>query len=89
MKRALVIYSGGMDTTVCLGLLKEEGYGDIHAVTVDVGQSSDDIANAEERAATLSVTSTSNAGPGSLRDAVLNATSGDTIVFDCSVVGTI
>lgn len=58
MKRALVIYSGGLDTTVCLALLKEEGYGDIHAVTVDVGQPSDDIAQAESRAAQMSVTQT-------------------------------
>ncbi len=56
MRRALLIYSGGLDTTVCLGLLKEEGYDDIHAVTVDVGQSSEDISNAEERAAALGVT---------------------------------
>lgn len=54
MKKALVIYSGGLDTTVCIPLLREEGYTDIHTVTVDVGQPAEDIAQAEERAAFLS-----------------------------------
>ena len=34
-------------------------------------------------AATLTVTSTADAGPGTLRDAVTTSASGDTIVFDC------
>ncbi|MCC6351712.1 MAG: argininosuccinate synthase, partial [Fimbriimonadaceae bacterium] len=38
MKKALVIYSGGLDTTVCVPLLREEGYDSISTVTVDVGQ---------------------------------------------------
>lgn len=53
MKRALVIYSGGLDTTVCIPLLKEEGYEQIYTVTVDVGQPEADIQQAEERAAFL------------------------------------
>ncbi len=53
MKKALVIYSGGLDTTVILPLLKEEGFSEIHTVTVDVGQPSADIQQAEERAAIL------------------------------------
>jgi argininosuccinate synthase len=53
MKRAIVIYSGGLDTTVCIPLLKEEGYGEIHTVTIDVGQPDEDIRQAEERAAFL------------------------------------
>ncbi|MDQ2987405.1 MAG: argininosuccinate synthase [Armatimonadota bacterium] len=54
--RALVIYSGGLDTTVILALLKEEGWRDIHAVTIDVGQPSEDLRQAEIRAAHLGVT---------------------------------
>ncbi|MBN1450601.1 MAG: hypothetical protein JW963_06260 [Anaerolineales bacterium] len=38
-------------------------------------------------AATLTVTNTNNNGPGSLRDAILNANSGDTIVFDAALSG--
>jgi len=53
MKRALVIYSGGLDTTVCIPLLKEEGFDEISTVTIDVGQPADDIKQAEERAAVL------------------------------------
>lgn len=53
MKRALVIYSGGLDTTVCIPLLREEGFGEIHTVTVDVGQPAEDIRQAEARAEIL------------------------------------
>jgi len=53
MKRALVIYSGGLDTTVCIPLLKEEGFDQISTVTIDVGQPAEDIKQAEERAAFL------------------------------------
>lgn len=55
-ERALVIYSGGLDTTVILALLKEEGWGEIHAVTIDVGQPSEDLRQAESRAAYMGVT---------------------------------
>lgn len=48
--KALVIYSGGLDTTVCIPVLREEGFTEIHTVTVDVGQPAADIAQAEERA---------------------------------------
>lgn len=51
--KALVVYSGGLDTTVCVPFLKSEGYSEVHTVTVDVGQPADDIAMAEERAATM------------------------------------
>src|SRR5579862_3314786 len=53
MKRALVIYSGGLDTTVCIPLLREEGFDEISTVTIDVGQPAEDIKQAEERAAFL------------------------------------
>jgi argininosuccinate synthase len=53
LKRALVIYSGGLDTTVCIPLLKEEGFDEIYTVTVDVGQPEEDIRQAEARAKAL------------------------------------
>lgn len=53
MPTALIIYSGGLDTTVCIPLMREEGFDRILTVTVDVGQPADDIAIASERAAQL------------------------------------
>ncbi|MEQ1821226.1 MAG: argininosuccinate synthase [Fimbriimonadaceae bacterium] len=53
MKTAIVIFSGGLDTTVCVPVLKEEGFEKIYTVTIDVGQPSDDIAQAEHRASLL------------------------------------
>ncbi len=53
MKKALVVYSGGLDTTVIIPVLKAEGYDEVHTVTVDVGQPASDIAQAAERAAIL------------------------------------
>jgi len=51
--KALVVYSGGLDTTVCIPVLKSEGYDVVHTVTVDVGQPAADVAQAEERAKIL------------------------------------
>jgi argininosuccinate synthase len=53
MKTAIVIFSGGLDTTVCIPVLKEEGFEKIYTVTIDVGQPADDIAQAEHRASVL------------------------------------
>ena len=53
MKKALIIYSGGLDTTVCIPLMREAGFDQIVTVTVDVGQPSADIETAAERARTL------------------------------------
>ncbi len=53
MKTALIIYSGGLDTTVCIPLMREEGFDRIVTVTVDVGQPAEDIAQAAERAKAL------------------------------------
>lgn len=53
MKKALIIYSGGLDTTVCVPLMRERGFEEIHTVTIDVGQPAEDIAQASERAAIL------------------------------------
>ncbi len=53
MKRALVIYSGGLDTTVCVPLMRERGFDAISTVTIDVGQPLEDIDQATERARIL------------------------------------
>ncbi len=41
MKRCVLAYSGGLDTSVILGWLMEEGY-EVHAVYVDLGQPCED-----------------------------------------------
>lgn len=53
MKKALIVFSGGLDTTVCVPLMRERGFEQIVTVTVDVGQPGDDIAQANERARIL------------------------------------
>lgn len=50
----VLVYSGGLDTSVCIPLMREEyGFERIVTVTVDVGQPAEDIRQAEERARTL------------------------------------
>jgi argininosuccinate synthase len=47
-------FSGGLDTTVCVPLLKEEyGYGEVIGVVVDVGQPDAEFVEARETAAVL------------------------------------
>lgn len=54
MKTVVLVYSGGLDTSVCIPLMKEQyGFDKIVTVTVDVGQPQADIDQAEERARTL------------------------------------
>ena len=54
MKKVVLAYSGGLDTSVCIPMMKEEyGFDHVITVTADVGQPADDIRQAEERAAAL------------------------------------
>ncbi|MCE8424521.1 MAG: argininosuccinate synthase [Candidatus Methanoperedens sp.] len=55
MKKAALAYSGGLDTSVCIPLLKEKYDCDyIITVTVDVGQPQKDIEQAEKKAEKIS-----------------------------------
>lgn len=50
----VLVYSGGLDTSVCIPLMREEyGFDHIVTVTVDVGQPAEDIRQAEDRARAL------------------------------------
>jgi argininosuccinate synthase len=54
MKKIVLVYSGGLDTSVCIPMLREEyGYDEIVTVTVDVGQPAEDVRQAEEKARAL------------------------------------
>lgn len=54
MKKVVLVYSGGLDTTVCIPMMREEyGYDQVITVTVDVGQPAEDIRDAGERAKAL------------------------------------
>lgn len=54
MKTAILVYSGGLDTTVCIPLMREMyGFDHVVTVTVDVGQPQEDVADAAERAKIL------------------------------------
>src|SRR6186997_1141623 len=51
MATVVLVYSGGLDTSVCIPLMKEEyGFDHVVTVTVDVGQPQADIQQAEDRA---------------------------------------
>ncbi len=53
-KKVLLVYSGGLDTSICIPLMREEyGYQGVVTVTVDVGQDPADIQQAEEKAKIL------------------------------------
>lgn len=54
MSKVLLVYSGGLDTSVCIPLMRQEyGYKDVITVTVDVGQPQADIQQAAEKAKIL------------------------------------
>ncbi|MCB0825656.1 MAG: argininosuccinate synthase [Armatimonadetes bacterium] len=53
MPHALIIYSGGLDTTVCIPLMRDRGADRISTVTIDVGQPADDVNMASDRARQL------------------------------------
>jgi argininosuccinate synthase len=54
MKKVILIYSGGLDTSVCIPILREEyGFEEIITVTVDVGQPEKEIKEAEKKARKL------------------------------------
>lgn len=55
MKKVVLAYSGGLDTSVCIPLLREHyGYEQVITVVVDVGQPESDIESATQRAVALS-----------------------------------
>jgi argininosuccinate synthase len=54
MKKIVLVYSGGLDTSVCIPMLREEyDYDHLVTVTVDVGQPAEDVQQAEEKAKAL------------------------------------
>ncbi len=56
MSRVALAFSGGLDTTVAVPLLKEEyGYDEVIGVTVDVGQPESEFNEAAETAAALGI----------------------------------
>ncbi|MEI7826791.1 MAG: argininosuccinate synthase [Euryarchaeota archaeon] len=55
MSKVVLSYSGGLDTSVCIPILRERyQYDQVVTVMVDVGQPQSDLKKAEARAATLS-----------------------------------
>ncbi len=53
-KTVVLVYSGGLDTSVCIPMMKEfYGYEKVVTVTVDVGQPASDIQQAAEKARIL------------------------------------
>ena len=53
-KTVVIVYSGGLDTSVCVPMMRENyGFDRIVTVTVDVGQPAEDVKSAEDRAKAL------------------------------------
>src|SRR3954463_14876701 len=49
--KILLVYSGGLDTSICIPMMREEyGYKEVVTVTIDVGQDPADIEQAEAKA---------------------------------------
>ncbi len=56
-KKVLLVYSGGLDTSICIPLMKQEyGYEEVITVTVDVGQDPADIIQAQDKAKIMGTT---------------------------------
>ncbi|OUJ19104.1 Argininosuccinate synthase ArgG [Methanonatronarchaeum thermophilum] len=56
MKKVILAYSGGLDTSVCVPLLEEKyGYDEVITATVDVGQPKEGLKEAKERAEQMDV----------------------------------
>ncbi len=54
-KKVVLAYSGGLDTSVCIPILKEEyGYNEVITVSVDVGQPRQEVLEAEQKAKKIS-----------------------------------
>jgi argininosuccinate synthase len=54
MKTVVLVYSGGLDTSVCIPMMREDyGFDRVVTVTVDVGQPGEDVRQAEEKARAL------------------------------------
>ncbi len=54
-KKVVLAYSGGLDTSICIPILKEEyGCDEVITVAVDVGQPREDVVKAEEKAKKIS-----------------------------------
>ncbi|MDH7569113.1 MAG: argininosuccinate synthase, partial [Armatimonadota bacterium] len=54
MRKIILVYSGGLDTSVCIPMVREEyGYDHVVTVTVDVGQPSEEIEQAAAKARAL------------------------------------
>ncbi len=54
-EKAVLAFSGGLDTTYCAVWLREQGY-DVHTVTVQTDNATDEIAAVAQRARTVGVT---------------------------------
>ena len=53
-KTVVLVYSGGLDTSICIPMMREDyGYDHVVTVTIDVGQPAADIAEAAEKAKTM------------------------------------
>ncbi|HPP76195.1 MAG TPA: argininosuccinate synthase, partial [Armatimonadota bacterium] len=54
MKTVVLVYSGGLDTSVCIPMMREDyGFDRVVTATIDVGQPIEDIRQAEEKAEIL------------------------------------
>lgn len=56
-KKVVLVYSGGLDTSICIPMMREEyGYDEVVTVTVDVGQPESDLQQASEKAKIMGTT---------------------------------